>query len=88
VEARVRSDIREYIVQTWLSGDGRGFDDDTDLQQNGILDSFSLLAFVAFIDSTFEIQLEAAEINAETFRNVKNVASLVIGKVASLRGEA
>jgi hypothetical protein len=44
MEASVRSSIRQHIVSTWLSGGARGRDDDTDLQQSGILASFSTLA--------------------------------------------
>jgi acyl carrier protein len=74
---RVAADIRQYIVHTWLSGDDRGFDDETDLQQGGILDSFSTLALIGFIDDTYKVQLEPAEINAENFRTVSRVARLV-----------
>jgi acyl carrier protein len=81
VETRVRTDIRKYIVDHWLAGDERGFDDQTDLQQNGILDSFSTLAFIAFLDDTFRIQLEPSEINAENFRTVGTVARLVLQKL-------
>jgi acyl carrier protein len=81
VEARVRTDIRRYIVDNWLAGDERGFDDQTDLQQNGILDSFSTLAFIAFLDDTFEIQLDPADVNAENFRTVGTVTRLVLEKL-------
>jgi acyl carrier protein len=81
VETRVTSEIRDYIVTTWLSGDGRGFDDHTDLQANGILDSFSTLALVAFLDDAFKIQLDPTDINTESFRTVDAVARLVLDKL-------
>lgn len=73
--------IREHIVSNWLNGDERGFDDDTDLQHAGILDSFSTLALVAFLDDTFSVQLDPADINAETFKSVNTVAQLVSQKL-------
>jgi len=81
VEPRVRADIRRYIVATWLSGDDRGFDDETDLQQSGILDSFTTLALIGFLDDSFQVQLEPAEINADTFRSVSRLARLVVQKL-------
>jgi acyl carrier protein len=81
VETRVKTDIHRYIVDHWLAGDERGFDDQTDLQQNGILDSFSTLAFIAFLDDTFQIQLDPADINAENFRTVGTVTKLVLEKL-------
>jgi acyl carrier protein len=82
MEARLTTSIREHIVATWLNGDSRGFDDDTDLQESGILDSFSTLALVAFIDEAFGVALDPAEINAETFKSVHTIAELVGGKIA------
>ncbi len=86
MEMRVKADIRQYIVTTWLSGDERGFDDGTDLQQSGILDSFSTLALVAFLDETFKIQLDPPDINSVTFRNVGTIAQLVLEKLGRSAG--
>lgn len=82
-EQRVRTGINQYIVSTWLSGDARGFDDDTDLQQSGILDSFSTLSLIGFLESTFKVQLDPADVNAETFKSVNTVSQLVLGKLAT-----
>jgi acyl carrier protein len=81
VESRVKADVRQFIVSSWLSGDERGFDEQTDLQQTGILDSFSTLSLIAFMEDTFEIQLDPADVNSETFRTVDSVARLVLTKM-------
>ena len=84
---RVRTELREYIVATWLSGDPRGFADDTDLQQAGVLDSFSTMALIAHLEQAFQIELEPADVNAETFRSVETISRLILerlpGKEAS-----
>jgi acyl carrier protein len=82
VEARVKADVRQFIVSSWLSGDERGFDEQTDLQQTGILDSFSSLSLIAFLEDTFKIQLDPADINSETFRTVNAITRLVLAKLA------
>ena len=82
MDADVKKTIYEYIVSTWLSGDGRGLDDDTDLHQLGVLDSFSTLSLIAFLDETFKIQLEPTEINADSLRSIKAIAALVTEKRA------
>jgi acyl carrier protein len=82
VETRVMNEIRDYIVTTWLSGDARGFDDQTDLQASGILDSFSTLALVAFLDEKFEVQLDPADVSTETFRTVSALTGMVMGKLS------
>jgi len=81
VETQVRSELREYIVATWLSGDGRGFGDDTDLQQAGVLDSFSTMALIAHLEQAFRIQLEPADVNAETFRSVETISRLILERL-------
>lgn len=81
MDSNVKSGIHEQIVSTWLNGDDRGFDDNTDLQSTGILDSFSTLSLVAFIDDTFHVQLDPADINAETFKSVTTIAELVSSKL-------
>jgi acyl carrier protein len=81
MEARVKDSIREHIVSRWLNGDARGLDDETDLQQAGVLDSFSTLDLVAFLDETFHVQIEPSDINGETFRTVATIAKLVLEKL-------
>jgi acyl carrier protein len=84
----VKAQVREYIVSTWLSGDARGLDDQTDLQNIGVIDSFSTLAFVSFLQETFHIALDPTDVNAETFRTVDTVARLVLAKVGPPRADA
>jgi acyl carrier protein len=83
VEARVKADVLQFIVSSWLSGDERGFDEQTDLQQAGILDSFSMLSLIAFLEDTFQIRLDPADVNAETFRTVDSVARLVVQRLGA-----
>jgi acyl carrier protein len=87
MQARVRAAIHQYMVSTWLSGDERGFDDDTDLLAAGILDSFSTLSITAFLDETFHVQLEPAELNPANLRNVNAITSIVLAKLQA-QGQA
>jgi acyl carrier protein len=80
VETSDRALVREFIVSSCLSGDDRGLDDQTDLQQIGVLDSFTMLALVAFLERTFNIQLDPPDINSETFRSVDAILRLVADK--------
>lgn len=84
----VHKSVREYVIESWLNGDDRGFDDDTDMQRMGILDSFSTLALVSFLEETFKVQIEPIEINGETFRNVTAIARLILEKLAAVSATA
>lgn len=86
MQERVRSSIHQYIVSAWLSGDERGFDDNTDLLQAGILDSFTTLSITGYLDESFHIQLDPAEINPENLRSVNALVKIVLAKLAA-KGE-
>jgi acyl carrier protein len=86
MQERVRASIHQYIVSTWLSGDERGFDDNTDLLQAGILDSFTTLSITGYLDESFHIQLDPAEINPENLRSVNALVKIVLAKLAA-KGE-
>lgn len=83
MQDQIRASIRHYIVSTWLSGDARGFDDETDLLAAGILDSFSTLSITAFLDESFHVQLEPTDINPANLRNVRAIAGIVASKLSA-----
>ena len=73
----VRERIRAYIIEKLLSGDARGFTNDTDLQRSGILDSFGTTELTAFLEETFAIRLGADQVNAQSFRSVETLTATV-----------
>jgi acyl carrier protein len=81
MRAHLKESIRAHIVDTWLAGDARGLDDDTDLQETGVLDSFSTLDLASFVDEAFRVQLEPSDINTESFRTITTIADLVLDKL-------
>ncbi len=82
----VKERIRRYIVDELLGGDGRDFSDDTDLLETGILDSFSALALINFLEEDFSCELALDQVEAENLRDVNAVHRLVEETLA--RGEA
>jgi acyl carrier protein len=82
-DARVRSSLRDHVVERWLNGDARGLDDETDLQLLGVLDSFSTLDVVAFLGEAFQVEIEPSDINSETFRSISTIARLVSDELAA-----
>lgn len=86
MQTRVKDEVRNYIVEKLLSGDGRDFDDNTDLQQTAILDSFATLELVQFLESEFGIELEANQINAASFQSVTSIAAMLESTISSSSG--
>jgi acyl carrier protein len=77
VSAQIKTSIREFIVNTSLNGDARGFSDDTDLQETGLLDSLTTLSLIAFLEENFKIQLDPSDVNLQTFRTLDTIVQLV-----------
>ena len=77
MQTRIRDEVRKYIVDRLLSGDARDLADDTDLQETAILDSFSTLELVHFLEATFGIELGAEQIQPGSFRTVSSIVRTV-----------
>jgi len=93
--ARSADDIRAAILRILREQLGvsaeilAGADDATRLLGRGIgIDSFETLALVAGLEQAFSIQIDDAELTAETFSTLGNVAVLVRDKLDQPGGPA
>ncbi|HSG42419.1 MAG TPA: acyl carrier protein [Anaerolineales bacterium] len=50
---------------------------DEALISSGLIDSFSLMDVALFIEDTFGVRIEDTELNADTFDNLTQLASLI-----------
>ncbi len=73
----IKAEISRWIVETCLSGDGRGFAEDVDLLQNGVLDSFGVLSLIAFLEQRYRIRIDTESLDADTFRSVNHMEQMV-----------
>lgn len=79
------NEIRNYILKNFLPGeDSIKFQDDADLLEKGILDSFAILQLVTHIEETYKIEVGFDEIVAENIRSVKLLADFVKCKLGNL----
>ena len=70
--------IRSYIVNTFLFGEGGdGFNDEDSLIEKGIIDSTGVLELVAFLDETYGIQVADEELVADNFDSVSKIGAFV-----------
>ena len=52
-------------------------DDDTDLFENGFVDSLFAIEIVVFLEKEFKIKIKNKEITKDNFRNINNIANVV-----------
>ena len=76
----IRGPLRQFIVDS-IAGDEEsvGVTDNVDLRATGVLDSVSILKVVAFIEQTFDVELESDDV--EKFSSVEKIAATIAAKL-------
>ncbi len=57
---------------------------DTDLFNEGFLDSLNYVRLIVELQQTFEVPISLAEVDVDQFRTVEQIAEVVIGRQAEL----
>jgi acyl carrier protein len=61
----VKLKIKEYIINTFMNGEG-GFEDDDQLFETGIIDSIGFIKLLSYIETTFNTPLDISEFTIES----------------------
>lgn len=78
----ITSTVKEYILREFLPGeDPEELTDSTPLITGGILDSIATLKLVEFLETQYNIQLMAHDIDVEHLGTISNIANLVRSKL-------
>jgi clorobiocin biosynthesis protein CloN5 len=72
------SALKTYIQDKILEGDAGDLDEATPLLELGILDSFSIVEVLSFIESEFGVEVNLAAVTPEKFSDLNGIADLVI----------
>nr|WP_298721444.1 acyl carrier protein [uncultured Steroidobacter sp.] len=77
----VRELVRRFILDNFLPGeDASNLTDSTELKESGILDSMSTLKLVTFLESQYQVEFEADDLDAGNLSTVASIAALVTAK--------
>jgi acyl carrier protein len=76
------SEIEKYIATQILKQPTRKIAADEPLISSGLIDSFSLMDLALFAEDTFGVRIEDTELNASTFDNLTQLASLIESRKA------
>lgn len=77
----IRCAIRSYIVESPVLRAPGPVDDSTPLAAHGILDSLAVLELVLFLETRFEIEFSARDLDRRHLETVARIADLVEEKV-------
>ncbi|HXQ37159.1 MAG TPA: acyl carrier protein [Anaerolineales bacterium] len=69
--------LSQFISGTILKQPNRVVNPTEPLISSGLIDSFSLMDVALFVEDTFSVRIEDTELNANTFDNLTQLASLI-----------
>lgn len=69
-ESDVRSKLRGWIIKHAKTPPGAGFNDQTQLLEDGILSSLDIVEFVLFIESLRGEEVDVEDIEPEVFTSI------------------
>lgn len=79
----VKSDIRAFILDTFLFGDdSESFDDGDSFMEKGIIDSTGVLELTAFLEQKYGFSVADEEMVPDNLDSVDNLARFVERKSA------
>lgn len=80
--------VREFIVQDFLFGRDNGFGNGESFLESGMIDSTGILQLVAFLEQTFGIKVEDAELVPENLDSLDNIGRLLESKLGAPASQA
>ncbi len=70
----VEENVRNFVVEQFLFGEGDTLRGDTSFLEEGIIDSTGILELVMFLEETYDIKVEDSELVPENFDTPDNIA--------------
>ena len=81
MKTQLKSDVREFIVENFLFGEGGNLTDAESLVEGGVIDSLGVAELVAFIESRFGVVVGDEELVPENLDSIERVAAFVERKL-------
>jgi len=74
--------LSNFLATDILKQPNRAISPDEPLISSGLIDSFSLMDVALFVEDNFGVRIEDTELNADTFDNLTQLASLIKSRQA------
>ena len=69
--------IAQFIAEEILKDAGRKIAFDEAIISSGLIDSFSLVDLALFVEETFNVRIDDAELTADVFDSIDELANIV-----------
>lgn len=79
----MKNKIREFLISTDLVPENmvEKLDDNTNLLEEGIIESFNVISLVVYLETTFGITLNSGDLAGANFRTINSIEEFVIRKI-------
>lgn len=71
------SEIRQFVIDNFLFGRSNGLRDDDSFLDQGIIDSTGVLELISFVENTFQIKFDDADLVPENLDSIASVAGFI-----------
>jgi len=79
-ENEVKQGILAFI-RSEIAYPGIEITEETDLFDDGVLDSLALLKLVLHLEATYEITFDPEDLNAAAFARVPSLSTMILGRI-------
>jgi acyl carrier protein len=84
MNTQLKTEIRDFIVENFLFGEGGdSLKDDQSLVEAGLIDSLGVAELVAFIEGRYGVAAEDEELIPDNFDSIERVAAFIEHKRSS-----
>ena len=85
----IKAQIRSFIVENYLFGDtSHPLEDDTSLIETDVIDSTGVLELVTYLEDTFQISIQDAEIVPANLDSIASISTFVASKTVPQKSVA
>jgi len=74
--------VRDFVIENFLFGESGDFSEDTSFIDSGIIDSTGILELVAFLEETYNLNVEDDELLPENFNSLSEISRFLKSKIS------
>ncbi len=80
-ERTILKEVREYVIENFLLGEEADeLSDSESFLESGLIDSTGILELIAFLEETYDVEIEDEEMIPENLDSVQRVARFIASK--------
>jgi acyl carrier protein len=81
--ASARQEIRQFIIQNFLFGQGQDLGDGSSFLENGIIDSTGVLELVAHLEEVYDVKVQDDELVPDNLDSIDAIVAYLARKLNS-----